>query len=36
MEIKKVNQPFEIIGKIKPSFFNGIWTYKEVIYEYKL
>lgn len=33
-DINKANQPFEIIGKIKPSFADGIWTYTEEIYEH--
>ena len=32
-DINKANQPFEIIGKIKPTFANGVWTYTEEIYE---
>lgn len=32
-DINKANQPFEIIGKIKPVFINEIWTYTEEIYE---
>lgn len=32
-DINKANQPFEIIGKIKPTFVGGIWTYTEEIYE---
>ena len=32
-DINKANQPFEIIGKIKPTFFGGIWSYTEEIYE---
>ncbi len=32
-DINKANQPFEVIGKIKPVFINGIWTYSEEIYE---
>ncbi len=32
--INKANQPFEIIGKIRPVFANGIWTYTEEIYEH--
>ena len=32
-DINKANQPFKIIGKIKPVFANGIWTYTEEIYE---
>lgn len=27
------NQPFEVIGKIKPSFINGVWTYAEELLE---
>jgi len=33
VDINKANQPFEIIGKIKPVFADGIWTYTEEIYE---
>lgn len=33
-DINKANQPFEVIGKINPSYANGIWTYTEEIYEY--
>ena len=33
VDINKANQPFEIIGKIKPAFANGVWTYTEEIYE---
>ena len=32
-DINKARQPFEIIGKIKPVFVDGIWTYTEEIYE---
>lgn len=32
-DINKANQPFEIIGKIKPIFSDGIWTYTEELYE---
>lgn len=32
-DINKANQPFEVIGKIKPTFSEGIWTYTEEIYE---
>lgn len=32
-DINKANQPFEIIGKIIPTFVGGIWTYTEEIYE---
>lgn len=31
-DINKANQPFEVIGKIKPAFSDGIWTYTEEIY----
>lgn len=31
-DINKANQPFEIIGKIKPTFSDGIWTYTEELY----
>lgn len=33
VDINKANQPFEIIGKIKPTFADGIWTYTEELYE---
>ena len=33
-DINKANQPFEIIGKIKPVFADGVWTYSEEIYEH--
>lgn len=33
-DINKANQPFEIIGRINPSYINGIWTYKEEIYDH--
>lgn len=32
-DINKANQPFEIIGKIKPTFYGGKWTYTEELYE---
>lgn len=32
-DMNKANQPFEIIGKIKPSFVNGKWSYTEELYE---
>ena len=32
-DINKARQPFEIIGKIKPVFVDGIWTYTEELYE---
>ena len=31
-DINKVNEPFEIIGKIIPKYENNIWTYTEEIY----
>lgn len=31
-DINKPNQPFEIIGRIKPIFADGIWTYTEELY----
>ena len=33
-DINKANQPFEIIGKIKPTFAGEKWTYTEEIYEH--
>lgn len=33
-DINKANQPFEIIGRIKPTFADGIWTYTEELYEH--
>ena len=33
IDINKANQPFEVVGKIKPTFAGGIWTYTEEIYE---
>lgn len=32
-DINKANRPFEIIGKIKPTFYAGKWTYTEELYE---
>lgn len=32
-DINKANQPFEVIGKIRPAFADGIWTYTEELYE---
>lgn len=32
-DINKANQPFDIIGKIKPMFSDGKWTYTEELYE---
>ena len=31
-DINKANESFEIIGRIKPSFIGGRWTYEEEIY----
>lgn len=31
-DINKANEPFEVIGKIKPAFVNDEWTYTEEIY----
>lgn len=35
-DINKANQPFEVIGKIRPAFADGIWTYTEELYEQPL
>lgn len=32
-DINKANQPFEIIGKIRPTFIDGKWTYTEELYD---
>lgn len=32
-DMNKANELFEIIGKIKPVFIDGIWTYTEEIYK---
>ena len=32
-DINKANQPFEIIGKINPTFVDGIWIYTEELYD---
>ena len=32
-DINKANQPFEVIGRMKPTFSDGIWAYTEEIYE---
>ena len=32
-DINKANRPFEVIGKIKPTFYDGKWTYTEELYE---
>lgn len=32
-DINKANQPFDVIGKINPTFSDGIWTYTEELYE---
>ena len=31
-DMNKLNEPFEIIGKLKPTFVNDEWTYTEEIY----
>ena len=33
-DINKANAPFEVIGKIKPSYVNDEWIYTEEIYSY--
>lgn len=33
-DINKANQPFEIIGRIRPSFADGVWAYVEELYEH--
>lgn len=35
-DINKANQPFDIIGKIKPMYADGNWTYTEEIYAHPL
>lgn len=32
-DMNKANQPFEIIGKISPTFDDGIWKYTEELYD---
>ncbi|MCH5286907.1 MAG: GNAT family N-acetyltransferase [Christensenellaceae bacterium] len=32
-DLNKANQPFEMIGRIKPAFADGVWTYTEELYE---
>lgn len=32
-DMNKANEPFEIIGKLKPAFVNNEWTYTEEIYD---
>ncbi len=32
VHINKANQPFEVIGRIKPAFSGGQWTYTEEIF----
>lgn len=32
-DMNKSNQPFEVIGKIKPTFINGKWSYTEELLE---
>lgn len=31
-DINKANQPFAVIGKLKPTFRDGIWAYTEELY----
>ena len=31
-DIKGLDEPFEIIGKIKPTFINGEWSYSEELF----
>lgn len=31
--VNKANKPFPVIGKILPSFSNGVWSYEEQLYE---
>ena len=31
-DIKGLDEPFEIIGKLKPSFANGEWSYTEELF----
>jgi len=33
-DINKANEPFEIIGRVKPSFVDGEWSYTEELYEH--
>ncbi len=33
VHINQANQPFEIIGKIKPTFAEGVWSYSEEIFK---
>jgi len=33
-DINKANEPFEVIGKLKPSFVNDEWIYTEEIYSH--
>ena len=32
-DIKDLNEPFEIIGKIKPLFVNDEWSYTEELFD---
>ena len=32
-DIKGLDEPFEIIGKLKPAFVNGEWSYTEELFE---
>ena len=31
--VNNANEPFSIIGKVLPEFYNGIWSYEEELYE---
>lgn len=33
-DINKPNEPFEIIGKLKPTFVNDEWAYSEELYDH--
>lgn len=33
--VNNANEPFPVIGKILPSFFEGAWSYEEQLYENK-
>ena len=32
-DVNITNHPFEVIGRIKPQYADGIWTYEEELYE---
>jgi len=32
-DVNKPNQPFEVIGKIIPTFHNGIWSFTELLFD---